>query len=608
MIDRMTKYSFVLLSGGEAEFLRQIEALGLVDITRSSKPVDDRSSALVSKIGELKSAIEKLGKTDFSKDPDYEKFSNAAISEIENPLETFKQNEADLSSLQSELSEACRELENRKAWGSFDKGKLEALGERGVKIRFYKTSIKHFDPAWEEQFPLQVISRSKDAVWFVTASDDPEYSFPIDEIAAPEGDEVEAKERILDIQERAIACKGTLLTLRQYIPNLKEDLAEASSSLQLYLADKGCGKAAEDRITTFEGFAPVEKDAALCKAFDDMDVLYLKEAATKADNPPIKFKSNKFTNMFTVLTDMYGRPVYDEFDPTPFLSIFFMLFFAMCMGDAGYGILLVLIGLALGKQSGTSSIGKLVTTLGAATFVMGIVLHTFFGMDISQAGWVPGWLKKCMITGTVFGYDAQMLFSILIGIVHLSIAFVLKTIYSVKRNGFFNSLGTVGWTLLIVGSVIVGGFALLNVIDANTTKTILIVLGIVSAVGIFLLNDLHRNPLANVGMGLYETYNTATGLLGDVLSYLRLYALGLAGGMLGSAFNSLGMSVMGGGAMGMFFGVLILVFGHVLNLAMCCLGAFVHPLRLNFLEFFKNSGYEGTGRAYRPLGEKAENI
>jgi V/A-type H+-transporting ATPase subunit I len=78
--------------------------------------------------------------------------------------------------------------------------------------------------------------------------------------------------------------------------------------------------------------------------------------------------------------------------------------------------------------------------------------------------------------------------------------------------------------------------------------------------------------------------------------------------MLGSAFNSLGMSVMGGGAMGMFFGVLILVFGHVLNLAMCCLGAFVHPLRLNFLEFFKNSAYEGTGRAYRPLGEKAENI
>ena len=128
-------------------------------------------------------------------------------------------------------------------------------------------------------------------------------------------------------------------------------------------------------------------------------------------------------------------------------------------------------------------------------------------------------------------------------------------------------------------------------------------IGILSALGIFFLNDLHRNPLANFGLGLYDTYNTATGLLGDVLSYLRLYALGLAGGMLGSAFNSLGTSCLGISIPGVGIAccLLIVVFGHVLNLAMCCLGAFVHPLRLNFLEFFKNSGYEGSGRAYSPL-------
>ena len=154
-----------------------------------------------------------------------------------------------------------------------------------------------------------------------------------------------------------------------------------------------------------------------------------------------------------------------------------------------------------------------------------------------------------------------------------------------------------------MGGVIVGGFALAGVIDSAVTKWIIIVLGVVSGLGIFLLNDLHRNPLANIGSGLYETYNTVTGLLGDVLSYLRLYALGLAGGMLGNAFNQLGLSVYGIDVPGVniLCFVLIVVFGHVLNLAMCCLGAFVHPLRLNFLEFFKNSGYEGTGKAYSPL-------
>ena len=106
-----------------------------------------------------------------------------------------------------------------------------------------------------------------------------------------------------------------------------------------------------------------------------------------------------------------------------------------------------------------------------------------------------------------------------------------------------------------------------------------------------------------MGLGLWDTYNTATGLLGDVLSYLRLYALGLAGGMLGMAFNDMGKMVLGDGHNWYLWipFILLVVVGHTLNIAMCALGAFVHPLRLNFLEFFKNSGYEAEGRNYNPL-------
>lgn len=130
----------------------------------------------------------------------------------------------------------------------------------------------------------------------------------------------------------------------------------------------------------------MENDATLCAEFDKMDIVYLKEEAVKDDNPPIKFKENKFVKMFTVLTDMYGRPAYDEFDPTPCISIFFTLFFAMCMGDAGYGIALAIIGLAMRKAKGfIGSMAPLVTTLGVATIVMGTILHTFFGMDTSTA-------------------------------------------------------------------------------------------------------------------------------------------------------------------------------------------------------------------------------
>lgn len=606
MIEKMTKYSFILLSGKSEEFLKRLQGLGLVDITRSSKPVDERSAALFSVSDELRKAASRLEAQDYSGDPELEKIEAEVDPDrkYDDPLGSFKEYHTRLEALESELAQARKDVEGRRPWGCLDTTAFEALREKGYRIRWYNVPKKVYDPSWAGLYPLQEVSDNGKNVWFVTISDDPEYSLPVDECAAPEGDLRFAERRVAALSASVISCKARLLELKEYIPEMLRRCDESIDSLQLYLAEAGSGKAADNLITTFVGFAPTENDAALCQEFDKMDVIYLKEEAGKEDNPPIKFKENKFVKMFTVLTDMYGRPAYDEFDPTPCISIFFTLFFAMCMGDAGYGIALALIGLAMKKGKGfIASMSPLVTTLGVATIVMGTILHTFFGMDTYAAAWVPGWIKKCMIQGTVAGYDAQMLLSILIGIAHLSVAMILKTAYAVKRNGFMESLGTIGWTLLIVGGIIVGGIALAGVIDATATKWIVIVLGILSGSGIFLFNDIHRNPLVNIGSGLYETYNTVTGLLGDVLSYLRLYALGLAGGMLGNAFNQLGLSVYGIDVPGVniLCFALIIGFGHVLNLAMCCLGAFVHPLRLNFLEFFKNSGYEGTGKAYSPL-------
>ena len=282
-----------------------------------------------------------------------------------------------------------------------------------------------------------------------------------------------------------------------------------------------------------------------------------------------------------------------------------MLFFAFCMGDAGYGLILIAIGFAL--KSKMPKISPLVVTLGVATTVIGLLFHTFFSTDMLGWNCLPEGVKRLMLPSQIAGYDGTMMLAIGIGVVHLCLAMIIKTWQATKNSGFAGSLGTWGWTLLIVGGVIVGGMALVGVIDSNAARLTIIVLGVISALGIFFLNDLHRNPLANFGVGLWNTYNTATGLLGDVLSYLRLYALGLAGAKLGEAFNAIGTQALGDGGIGWLFFILIVIVGHTLNLAMCVLGAFVHPLRLNFLEFFKNSGYEGTGRKYNPLTENINN-
>ena len=491
-----------------------------------------------------------------------------------------------------------RELAEAEPWGDYDRERLAVFG-----LHFYRVATKKYDPAWEEQYAIQVVEKDeKEDTRFVIVGDNA--GFPLKELPAPKRTVGELKALLQEQEEKIEAHRRILEARKADIPQMQHEIRVLESELDRYLAATAAVPAAEDTIDTLVGFAPTECDAAVSEYLDQAAVYYIKSEATLEDNPPIKLKNNKFVKMFEVLTDMYGRPDYNEFDPTPYISVFFLLFFAMCMGDAGYGLLLAIIGILLRKSDGMKSLAPLVTVLGIGTFVVGIVMHTFFGVDISQLAWIPSWLKAVMITGTIGGFEAQMVLSLAIGIVHLCLAMVVKTVYATRNKGFLGSLGVWGWTLLIVGGVALGTLAMLSLLPAGVVKVIFIVLGVVSALGIFLFNDIHRNPLKNIGSGLWETYNTVTGLLGDVLSYLRLYALGLAGGMLGKAFNDIAAMTLGDGGFGpgwLAF-ILILVIGHALNLAMCCLGAFVHPLRLNFLEFFKNSAYDGKGRKYQPLG------
>ncbi len=567
MIEKMTRYSFVLLDAGKEDFLSRLQELGLVDITRSDKPVNERTAALLDGIEARKKRI----------------------SEIE------KGSDATLHGLKEHLSALEKEAAELRAWGSWDRS---ALAETGVKLHFYSVPSKKYDAAWEASYATFKVDDDGRTCRFVIAGDNA--GFPLKELPEPVRNYSDAEADVKAASDEMQAYAAGLEAARADIPALKKELAVQQEDFSRALASAAAEGAAENLLAVFEGFSPVENDAELEKQFDAMDIVWFKDKAVLEDNPPISFRNNKFVKMFEMLTDMYGRPAYNGFDPTPFIAVFFMLFFAFCMGDAGYGLLLVALGLGLKKTLG--DISPLVVTLGVATTVIGFLFHTFFSIDIAQWQMFEP-IKGIFLPSKIMGYDGTMVLSLIVGIVHICIAMVVKTCVATKQKGFLGSLGTWGWTLLIVGGVIVGAFALLGVIDKNATKIIIIVLGIVSALGIFFLNDIHRNPLLNIGSGLWDTYNAVTGLLGDVLSYLRLYALGLAGMMLGSSFNSIGLSVLGDGSnpgMWVFF-ILIVIVGHTLNIAMAALGAFVHPLRLNFLEFFKNSGYEAAGRNFDPL-------
>ena len=590
MIAPMTKYSFILLKGDQEGLLEKLQEIGLVDITRSVKPIDDKSAAILADAERKHALLQSLDKVEIP-----EGLAHSAVSG--DPEEVAKAALDHLAELEEALQTAEKEAAASEPWGEYDRDKLRAVEDAGIPVHFHITPAKAFKAEWADQYALTVVNELDGKVYYVVAGEDP---LPDALKRGPKTSVTDIQTRIATLQANIDQEKAVLAGVKDVRGKIENAARRNLSDLDLYLASQAAVPAAENTLVTLVGYAPAEDEEAVTKALDATGEYYFKDAAAVEDNPPISFRNNKFVKMFEVLTDMYGRPAYNGFDPTPFIAVFFLLFFAFCMGDAGYGLILIVIGLLLKKVDSFKSFFPLVVTLGAATTVIGFLFHTFFSVDISQWSIFQGFP---FLPSKIAGYDGTMVLALVVGVLHISLAMIVKTIEETKTKGFKESLGTWGWTLLIVGGVAVAAFALTGVLDKAATKWVIIVLGVLSCLGIFVLNNIHRNPLINIGSGLWDTYNMASGLLGDVLSYLRLYALGLAGSMLGMAFNSIGAMILGDGsnwAMWIPF-LLIVIVGHTLNIAMCVLGAFVHPLRLNFLEFFKNSGYEAAGRNYNPL-------
>ena len=607
MVTKMTKYSFILLSEQTEGFLNSLQELGVVDISRSLKPIDEQSSGMLAEADRAKKALSILAACKAGSEKDF-KFDGCPVDAV---LETQDR----IAEIAAEIAAAKKEIAVRQPWGNFSSEDIHKLESQGLKLRFYSCMKKKFDPSWAEIQPLEVISETESKMFFVTVSPaEEEYSFPLEAVPAPEGSVNEEEEKLALLQSKLEKEQQLLANLKSCSDEIRKAYNDSLSRLDLYFAEAATEKAVDNYLTVLTGFAPTSDDKRLCASFDSMDIYYSHEAATKEDNPPVKLKNNWFAKNFEVLTGMYGVPAYDEFDPTPVLGPFFMLFFAMCMGDAGYGILLMLIALVLRLKMKDSSLGKmhrLIAFLGGMTFVVGIFLGTFFGMSILEASWAPAWLKGLCIDGwfpdaKIAGFPVQMVLAVAIGVLHICLAMIIKTINFTKRFGFKKTVATWGWTTLIVGGLVVVSLGMTEVLSAEAFKWTIIALAVVSGLAIYVFNTPGRNPLLNIGSGLWDTYNMVTGLLGDVLSYIRLYALGLAGGMLGNAFNIMGTMILDIPVPGVnwVFCIIILIFGHVLNLAMSCLGAFVHPLRLTFVEYFKNSGYEGSGAKYNPLTKK----
>ncbi len=611
MIVKMTKYRFLVYHAQYAEFLERLRTLGILHVTtlpqgsEAYEALRDKFT-LETHIGKLIETCEGL-----LKDDSVPQKTGGNLT-IEQGMELVDQMTA-LQHEEEKLTQAVvaaeREVARMAVWGDYSLEKVVKLQKAGYTLGFYTCQVRNYNATWEEAYNAYVIENSGNTVHFVTVTNEPITDIDAELFKMSELSSAELAANVTSAKEALVTKKNEIVAFaQQHVEHLKALSFMVHDEINLCKINLSTTKTVEDKIMVLEGYCPDELLGGLNEMLTAENIYY--EASTPSaedEKVPIKLRNNWFTRLFEPLTGMYGIPSYQEYDPTPILAPFFLLFFAMCMGDAGYGILLILFGLAVKFKKISiemfDGLGNIITVLGIGTLVVGFFLGTAFGVPMASSTVVPESWKSLMIVGKIQGYDIQMALAIVIGIVHICLALIVKAVGYTQRFGFKENISTWGWLLLILGSLCTAVLTLAGTVSMEAAKIAMIAIGGVSALGIYIFNDPNRNILINVGAGLWDTYNMATGLLGDVLSYIRLYALGLAGGMLGGAFNTLGLMVLGeepSVATWIPF-VIILLLGHTLNIAMSALGAFVHPLRLSFVEYFKNAGYEGKGEKYEPL-------
>ncbi|MEE1253992.1 MAG: V-type ATPase 116kDa subunit family protein [Paludibacteraceae bacterium] len=573
----MKKYTFLVFHREYEAFLEQLRELGVVHVTEKAEGMadDTHMQALLQKADNTRKLL-----------------SQGAPDQLLN----------EKTALEQRITATQKEADRMAIWGDFSAKRMEQLQQAGYTLRYFTCPKKVFQDEWGI-----VVAEQGSTVYFVqinTTNEAPEQcqeQFLNEKSTADLQKDIDGLHGLLVAQNARIEAWQ-----KENIPALENELNELQQQISWEKVTLSTASEAEGSLKILEGFCPIDQVENLDAMLKAQDIYFQAEDPTDEDATPVKLRNNRFAKLFEVFTGMYGWPTYGEFDPTPILAPFYLLFFAMCMGDAGYGLVLIIFGLLTHYKKVNiemfKGLGPIITTLGVGTTIVGFFLGTFFGMPLLEATWYPESLKQLIISGSVMGFDAQMVLAIGIGVFHICLAMVVKALCYTKRFGFAETLSVWGWVLLIVGGLIVASAAALLNLPAQVTKWTIISIAVVSALAIYIFNTPGRNPLINIGAGLWDTYNMATGILGDVLSYVRLYALGLAGGMLGGAFNSIALMLLGEHPTWHWLPfLLILLFGHVLNILMSALGAFVHPLRLTFVEYFKNAGYEGKGTLYKPF-------
>lgn len=626
MIQDMKKLTFLVTNKEYDKFIADIRDLGVIHVEELQQgATSDELQAGLDLAERYKNALKALdyaaetyeSSTTYTPQPADATKGIALVDTVERLLDEENSVKHSLDATEDAISQL-------EPFGEFSWDSIRQLEQSGYRPYFYAVNNKMYKAEWGEKYFATPVNEVNKKTYFVAfTNEDKEPEITAERLFLPEESLSVYQEKYKTLSEQLASIHEQMLQVNAVDrASIEAGKIDNENDIQLSKVHLSNENIAGGAVKLMIGWTLKDKADGVVDYLEKEHIFYELADPAFDDNVPIQIKNDKFSSLFEPILRMYSLPNYHDIDPLPFFAPFFMLFFGLCMGDMGYGLLILGASIALiFAKPNLASYGKLGALLGGMTCICGFITGTFFGIDLATVDWE--WIKPIQpyfindsMKDSFFGYSPMMVISVIIGLIQVLLGMTLAGCKAVKNYGFIYGVGKFSWVVALLSATVLFGFPLFGVEWSQPVQYVLYALIALSAFGIFFLNNpnAYKKDSAlgkalgvgsNLGAGIWATYGMSTGLLGDLLSYIRLFALGLTGGVLGSVFNSLAIEMSPDiPVVHELVMLIILLFGHGINFGLCMISSFVHPMRLTFVEYFKNADFEGNGKEYQPFKVK----
>lgn len=638
MIVPMKKVSLIILRDRKAETLKELRKLGIVhiEITEGS---GERLVKLQEEITLLENAIFTIGKNKMAEEKAFNASETLSVAkEIISLAEKKK-------ACQSERIFLNAELERLKSWGELDPQSIVDLGSKGIEISFYEMPKAEYEDLGDGVRTVRLDSNKSSVKFLLLKSglegeDEIALSLRNYRLELPQISTAEMAEKIGELEKQIHATDEQIASYSGYAESMKKAIKSIEKEIEFEVYATGMAyenlSADENKavsVAHFKGYIEAENLERLQQAAKKNSWGLLVEEPTEEDNVPTKLKNNKFVSLIYPLTDFLGTvPGYFEYDISGWFLMFILIFFGIIFGDGGYGLLISAVAAipiikSLASKKPVSPAFLLVGLFGLSTMLWGTLTCTWFGLAPEQ---LPQWLKSLSIPviSNVYGdriwypfwtngeaglTTAQNLqiFCFTLALIQLTIAHIKGAVRNKKTVKMLGDIGSIlqlfGIYYLVLSLVVnaeVFSFSLvLGGIPVGTVAIALIGIGFVLS---FVFSNYEGSIVKSILASLTNIVSVLLGVVNvfsDIVSYIRLWAVGLAGAAISSTVNELA-GPMFGKFLFMIVAIFILVFGHGLNMILNVLSVIVHGIRLNTLEFSSHLDMSWSGHKFKPFKEE----